>query len=156
VIVLDNSVLSALRRLNKLDILAQMFGEVAIPDAVKAEFLRKWAREDLPAWVIVLHAPTELVEEAKELKIGRGEAEAIALSKHLNCPLAVDDEKAREKAKALGIPIIGTVGILRLAYETCPIETKDELKKLLDRLSQDLHIEKWLIDWALKTEKQRT
>jgi len=43
-----------------------------------------------------------------------------------------------------------------LAYEYCPIETRQELEELLIRLSEDLYLEEWLIEWALSAEKVRT
>jgi len=66
-----------------------------------------------------------MLREAEALRLGRGEAESIVLAQRLGYLLAVDGEKARSLAKDKGIPVIGSVGILRLAYEYCPNVLKD-------------------------------
>jgi len=155
-IIVDNSVLSAFKRLGVLDLLRQLFDDVMITPGVLDEFSRKWGREALPRWMRIGGLDELMLREAETLRLGRGEAESIVLAQRLGCLLAVDDEKARSVAKGKGIPVIGSVGILRLAYEHCPIETRHELEELLTRLSEDLYLEDWLIKWALSAEKART
>ena len=152
-IIVDNSVLSAFKRLEVLDLLRQLFGDVMITPGVLNEFSRRWGREALPGWIRIGELDESMLREAEALRLGRGEAESIVLAQRLGYLLAVDDEKARSVAKDKGIPVIGSVGILRLAYEYCPIETRQELEELLIRLSEDLYLEEWLIEWALSAEK---
>jgi len=152
-IIVDNSVLSAFKRLGVLNLLRQLFGDVIITPGVLDEFSRKWGREALPKWIRIGELDEIMLREAEALRLGRGEAESIVLAQRLGCLLAVDDEKARSVAKGKGIPVIGSVGILRLAYEYCPIETRQELEELLTKLSEDLYLEEWLIKWALSARK---
>ena len=130
-IIVDNSVLSAFKRLGILDLLRQLFGDVIITPGVLDEFSRKWSQEALPEWIRVGRLDEIMLREAEALRLGRGEAESIVLAQRLGCLLAVDDEKARSVAKDKGIPVIGSVGILRLAYEHCPIELVGSWKNYL-------------------------
>mgnify|MGYP000353685954 CR=1 FL=1 len=47
-IIVDNSVLSAFKRLKVLDLLRQLFGDIMITPSVLDEFSRRWGREVLP------------------------------------------------------------------------------------------------------------
>jgi len=107
-IVLDNSVLSAFKRLGVLSLLRQLFGDVVITPGVLSEFSRRWGRDALPGWVRVCELGDSMLREARALRLGRGEAESIVLAQRLSCLLAVDDEKARSMAKLMEY--------LRLAY----------------------------------------
>ena len=112
-----------------------------ITPGVLDEFSRKWGQEALPKWIRIGELDEIMLREAEGLRLGRGEAESIVLAQRLGCLLAVDDEKARSVAKDKGIPVIGSVGILRLAYEYCLIETRQELEELLTKLSEDLYLD---------------
>jgi predicted nucleic acid-binding protein len=54
--------------------------------------------------------------------VDAGEAEAIALASELGLRLIVDDLRARRVASNMGIPIIGTVGVLILAKQSGHLE----------------------------------
>jgi len=152
-IILDNSVLSAFKRLNELRLIKELFKDVAVPAGVYEEFVRGWSSADFPKWIIVETMSDELIEEAEKMNLGMGEAQAIVLAERRDCLLALDDEKAREEAEKGGIDLIGSVGILRMAYESCLIQTKERLKELLDKLAEDIYLENWLLEWVLKAKK---
>jgi len=152
-IILDNSVLSAFKRLNELRLIKELFKDVATPTGVYEEFVRGWSPEDFPKWITVETLSDRAVEEAEKIDLGRGEAQAIVYAKHRGCLIALDDEKAREEADKSRISLIGSVGILRIAYESCPIETKERLKELLDKLAEDLYLKNWILEWALEAQK---
>lgn len=153
-IILDNSVLSAFKRLNALHLIKKLFKDVAVPTKVYEEFVRRWSTAEFPTWIRVQAISHELIEEAKKLKLGIGEAQAIVLAKRKGCLLALDDEKARQVALKSSVDLLGSVGILRMAYEYCPIQTKEQLKKLVNKLAEDLYLEKWLIKWVLEAKKR--
>jgi predicted nucleic acid-binding protein len=68
----------------------------------------------------------------RELKLDRGESEAIVLAKNINADLIIIDErKARRIAKDVGLKVTGTLGILVEAKQQGLIK---ELKSLLDEL----------------------
>ena len=154
-IVLDNSVLSAFKRLDALHLIEELFRNVVVPTKVYEEFMRRWDQAEFPAWLKAETLNPKLMEEAEKLKLGMGEAQAVVLAEHRDCLLALDDERAREEAVKRGITIIGSAGILRMAYECCPIQTKEQLKKLLDKLAGDLYLESWLIEWVLEAQKNQ-
>jgi len=150
-IVLDNSVLSAYTRLDRLHLIKDLFGEVIIPYGVFEEYTKRWSSEKLTAWITVENIEEETASVSPFL--GLGESQAIMLAQSHDCILALDDEKARDTARNMGVTLIGSIGILRLAYETCLIDSKTTLRELVEKLEEDLYIEKWLHEWALKAEK---
>jgi predicted nucleic acid-binding protein len=81
--------------------------------------------------------------------VGRGEAEAIALTqRRSSAVLLIDDLRARKLAQHLGLRRIGTVGFLALAKRDGLIST---LKPALDALlAHGIYIRQDLINAALK------
>jgi hypothetical protein len=154
-IILDNNVLSAYTRLNQLDLITKLFKETVIPLGVYEEYIKGNNTEPLPDWIIIKNMDENELNEAKSVNLGTGEAQSIVLAAHRNCILGLDDEKARETARNRNITIIGSIGILRLAYESGYIETFGLYKDLLRRLSEDLYLEDWLIAWALEADNLR-
>lgn len=150
-IVLDTSVLSAFTILDKLPLIKDLFGEVIIPYGVFEEYTKRWSSEKVTDWINI-----ETIEEENIMVspfLGLGESQAIILAQSHDCILALDDEKARDTARNMGVTLIGSIGILRLAYEMCLIDSKTALRGLVEKLEEDLYIEKWLHDWALEAEK---
>ena len=45
-----------------------------------------------------------------------GESEAVALAVEQGCMVVLDDRIARSKAKSVKLKVVGTIGLLRLAY----------------------------------------
>ena len=142
-----------LLKTNHLHLIKELFNDVIIPEGVHEEHVKGWGKKALPNWISVENLGEEEIQNAKSLNLGVGEAQAIILALRHGCPLGLDDENARETAKKKGATIIGSIGILRLAYESCLIETKDQLKNLLGKLAEDLYIENWLLEWALESKK---
>ncbi len=76
--------------------------------------------------------------------LGGGESEAISLALELSAQLIIlDDRPARRLAKALGLPVIGTLGALLLAKQKGLLPAiKPEMDALVNfgfRISQDLY-----------------
>jgi uncharacterized protein len=108
----------ALALVDRLDLLAGLYGEVTIPEAVRAEVLRKagggaGVTELLGAdWIrtVALKAPgrAELLSD-----LDRGEAEVVALAQELEADLVIIDERlGRRHARRLGLTLTGTMGVL--------------------------------------------
>lgn len=97
----------------------RLYGQIAIPTAVRDEMLRleapvsvrSWAM-NLPAWVEVHVSPPAMQLLSKNLDLG--ESEAISLALLLKAPILIIDERVgRKEAQAHGLRVIGTLGILR-------------------------------------------
>jgi len=77
-IILDNSVLSAYTRIERLHLIKELFEEAIIPKAVYEEYQKRWPQK-LPTWIKV-----EKVETLTSLSpfLGKGESQAITLAKN--------------------------------------------------------------------------
>ena len=120
VVVADAGPLIALARLHLLELLPQVFGEVLVTDVVLEECARS---PDFPEAPTILAAMAENVMtrcvaqdfSAFEQEIDIEEASAIAVAIERRCGVLMDDKAGRRMAGHIGIPVIGTVGVLVLA-----------------------------------------
>jgi uncharacterized protein len=115
--VSNTSPLILLEKTDHLWILEKLFTKVLIPPAVDREWLRPGGYV-LPQWLSVtaLSRQAASVAEGLHQKIDVGEAEAIALFSTTKADwLLLDDLKGRTQAASMGLPVIGTVGILIIA-----------------------------------------
>ncbi|MFN2131425.1 MAG: hypothetical protein ACK2VD_12925 [Anaerolineae bacterium] len=128
-VLCDSGPLIALGKLNRLDLLAELYSEVRIPRAVYDEVVlqglvrgapealvvrlfwehQHWPVTDVPASTMSSYAPSVI--------LGAGETEVLGLAHALNDPLVLlDDEVARAEARRLGLRVRGTLGILVHAH----------------------------------------
>lgn len=86
-------------------------------------------------------------------RLGAGEREAIVLALEIgNCYLLLDDLAARRTAQALGINVVGTVGLCLRAKQQGLIE---EIKPLLDTLLlHEFRISSRLYNFALAEARE--
>lgn len=111
--VSNSSPLIAFERLNRLDLLQSLTGTLLIPTAVQREV---FGAKALPAWIVEQPITQALAQMAFSPRLGQGEREAIVLALEVgDCTLLLDDLAARRTAEALGIAVVGTVGLLVLA-----------------------------------------
>lgn len=109
-VVTDTSPLIALARTGRDALLPRLFDRVVAPRAVAAEF------GPLPLYIEIVDAPPDRSAEL-QADLDPGEAEAIALAERLGATLLIDERKGRRIARASGIRVRGTVGVLILASE---------------------------------------
>ena len=125
-VISDTTPILSLIKADRLDLLEKTFERVVIPDAVYAELtgnpaFADEARQVKEAAFIIL----ESVENKGSVKsfmdkngLDEGESEAILLVKEKKADLLlIDEKKGRRVAKEMGIPIIGTAGILLDAFD---------------------------------------
>lgn len=111
-ILADTSCLIFLEKIERLEWLHHLFGNLIVVKQVAEEY-----GSTLPAWITIKtitreHVLTSFLEE----NLGKGEAASLALALELDKPLLIlDDQKARRKARSLNLLITGTSGILLLA-----------------------------------------
>jgi predicted nucleic acid-binding protein len=129
-------ILEAVIRIGQIEVLAALFGSVVVPTSVAEEMshpltpalVREWMAQP-PAWFTV-QAPTSPAYPAGLRH--RGERDAIALALEIQAGLILlDEEKPRAQAKALGLAVVGTVGILQRAADQGLIA---DLKAVYDAL----------------------
>jgi predicted nucleic acid-binding protein len=121
--VSNTSPLSNLAVIERLELLREQFGTVTVPAGVWAELRRlpnleakaslKYAMRSGWLRVVSLAGP---VPDDLAFRLDQGEAEALALALETKARLVLLDESAaRLKAKQIGIPCTGVLGILRKA-----------------------------------------
>jgi uncharacterized protein len=113
--VSDASPLIALDYLAQLELLPKLLGgEVLIPPAVAREFTgTEWRRSPLPKWVAIRELKQPIAERILQASLGAGESEGLALATETAAELILlDDKAARHLATALGLRVVGTLGLL--------------------------------------------
>ncbi|WP_277485660.1 DUF3368 domain-containing protein [Catalinimonas alkaloidigena] len=123
--------------------LEKVYGKIGITEVVAKEFNRP-----IPEWIDIYSLKTSLPASLKNA-LDPGEASAIALTKEYpNSLLIIDELKGRRVAKALGIEITGSLGVILAAKNKGLIPTVlpiiEKIKQTNFRLSDTL-IQKFLV-----------
>jgi predicted nucleic acid-binding protein len=106
-VVTNSTVLIALDRIQRVDLLVGQFQQVIAPPAVLEE-----VGMSIPG-VSMLPVANHMLAAALKTQVGPGESEAIALAAELpDLELILDDRKARRLAGELGLRVVGTVGLV--------------------------------------------
>ena len=144
IVVSDTTPLISLLKINQLDLLEKLFGEVLIPEAVFNE-LTVDERFQLEAQLIrqkefIAVKPVNNLESVSILKratgLDQGESEAIVLTDELKADLLLMDEaKGRNVSAQMGLRIMGTIGIIIAAYEEHEL-TSDEVRECVNGLQR--------------------
>ncbi len=131
IVLVDAGPLIALGKLNRLHLLADLYGVVHVPKAVYDEAViegtAREASDSVNIRLFLTHQrfPVLDVSEAvlrqygPQSVLGVGERQLLSLAKTFSGSdvlVLLDDEEAREEARRLGLPIKGTVGVLVQAY----------------------------------------
>ncbi len=142
IVVSDSGPLISLMKAAKLDLLRELYGEIRIPEAVYAELTGnvRYAEE---AKLIRSSSFVQLVAvgERKAVDILRrasgldlGESEAIVYADDMKADvLLMEEEAGRRIARAMGLRVRGSLGILLLGYDK-GILTAQEVDDALDRM----------------------
>lgn len=164
-IVLDNSVISAFCEIKRFHLLKEVLrgSEVVIPSTVEKEMVFDEALNSLSRgspdsvrWIRIIEARGY----GKYLgRLHSGEAGVIALAKEYGALALLDDLDARKVARGEGLRISGSLGIIKLGYERCPIKSKEELKSVLKDLKavhfrMGEEIEKEILGTAKKRQRR--
>ena len=105
-----------------------------IPKSVQSELFKKESEFFSSLEILRVTEPKDFnLVKALKLIVDEGEAEAIALAMKLNLPILIDDRKGRRVAEKLGLNIIGSLGLLKIAKERGIIsEVKPFIQKFLN------------------------
>ena len=123
--VSNSTPLIALAQIGLFDVLRDLFGRIRIAKAVYDETVttgreKGGARREVSAaeWVEAVEVQDRLAVEVLLDELDRGEAETIVLARQLNAQMVLmDEKKGRRKLQVLGMPMMGTLGILLAAKE---------------------------------------
>lgn len=147
VVVSDAGPLIALARVDALQVLRKLFGQVLIPEAVRNECC---ARPGIDTDRITtalgqqwLLATPVGMPEGRTAQLGTGERQALALAQaHPSALLLMDDRLARREAARLGLPFVGTVRVLWIAEQRGLIPSAEQMVSRMSasgyRISIDL------------------
>jgi predicted nucleic acid-binding protein len=159
IVVSDTTPLISLMKASRLELLATLFHEVLIPEAVFSELTanpRFQAEADqirkAPYIKVVSVSEQKAVDVLRRSSgLDLGESEAIVFADDQKADvLLMDEAKGRKVAKAMGLYIMGTVGVLLFAFEKNAL-TDSEVKEALEQLQQaDRRIGDELIQYALR------
>jgi uncharacterized protein len=151
VIVCNASPLISLARIEKIDLLHTLYGEIGIPEAVWDEVVMKGGSQPgvvetkKAQWIKTIPVQNKELVLALQRDLDAGESEAIVLALEQKAELLLMDERlGREAANYFGVKCMGVLGILTEAKHKGII---DAIKPLLDllrnhagyRISDDLY-----------------
>jgi predicted nucleic acid-binding protein len=150
-VVSNSGPLISLSAIGQLDLLRQLFQVVIIPEAVYREVVllgqgRPGEAEVCHAnWITRTYVRSVRIPNLLLDKLDAGESESIVLAFDLNADYVILDERlARRKASLLGIPVIGTLGILLMAKNDGYIQHVapflSELEQTSFRMSNDVKV----------------
>ncbi len=142
IVVSNTTPLIGLASIGRFELLRLLFGKIYIPKAVYHEAVIQGReeggarREVLAAdWIEVVEVQDKLAVEVLLDELDRGEAEVIVLAREMEADwVLMDEQKGRRKLNQLGMPKIGTLGILLKAKELGHIPSvREEIERLRSR-----------------------
>lgn len=110
VVVSNSSPLIALQQIGQLDLLQALFITLLVPPAVAREIT---PTVTIPNWIMERTLTQAVGARILNSSLGPGESEAISLALEIGTQwIILDDRPARRLAQSLGLPVIGTLGVL--------------------------------------------
>ncbi|MEK7328125.1 MAG: DUF3368 domain-containing protein [Chloroflexota bacterium] len=150
-VVSNRGPILALAHIGQLDLLRQLFGKVFIPPAVRAEVRDETSVAALTAadWITIQAVQDALAVQLLNEELDAGESEVVILAKELSADLVLIDERAAtRRARAIGLQIIGTLGVLLLGKQAGHVAA---IKPLIERLRDlDFHMSTDLYQQVIK------
>ena len=141
-IILDNSVISAFCEIGRFELLHRILLKLDLQAMIPTTVLKEMIFDESLAVVT-----TGNTDEKKWIKVvpvdgysaylktlHSGEAGVIALAKQVNATVVLDDLDARKVAKKENIKLTGTLGLIKIGYELCPVKDKQELQIIINEL----------------------
>src|SRR5699024_10737747 len=141
--VVDTSCLILLNKIDQLNLLQKLFGEITITQTVAGEF-----NKSLPEWIKVVKVDSQRTKGLASF-LDLGEATSIAIaSTNENSLLIIDESKDRKVAKEMEIQITVTLGILVAAKQKGYLKA---VKPIIEKIHQpNFRISENLIQVILK------
>ncbi|SNB61829.1 DUF3368 domain-containing protein [Thermoflexus hugenholtzii] len=153
-VVVDSTPLIALSFIGRLDLLKALFDEVLVPASVYQEVVaqgrgRPGEEEVRQAdWLVVRKPEQSLPLPPALLGLDRGEVDVILLAQEVMADWVLIDERlGRKIARALGLQVKGTLGVLLAAYHAGFL-SRAEAEEAVDQLANSpIRISSRLAEW---------
>jgi len=155
-VVLNSSVIIALSWLSYLPLLNRIFDDILVPQAVYDEICvkgqgligdRELRKSVKNGFLRVRNVKNRILVTAMLDPLALGEAEALALAVEAKVEyVVVDDKLARARAKTMGLPVIGTLRILRRFFDAGLLNKSDFVKALEDLRTNGFRISNEIIE----------
>jgi hypothetical protein len=141
-IVSNTTPIISLAKINKLDLLEKIFGEIIVSKGVYTELTSKAEFKEVnyiksSSFIKVVDLKNEFAVRIiqKAFSLDRGESESIILAEEYNADLLLmDEKKGRNAAISMDIKIAGTLGIL---LEAKKMGLVTEIKPFMDKLIEN-------------------
>ena len=144
--VIDNTVLSNFAQIRRPELLQLAVHSQGITTtAVRQELAVGETNQTVPQcewrWLPVVELTEAEQEVARRLlqNLDRGESECLAVAMARAGKLATDDRAARQQAAKRGIPLVGTVGMLKILIDTGQLSLEEADKYLTAMIAQGYH-----------------
>ena len=150
--VVNSSPVIALAKAGHLRLLEDLPSALLVPQAVAAEILAgpsaDPARQAIQAGWGTRIATESIAAEILEWGLGPGESAVLTVAKlRMPCTVVLDDAVARNCAKALGVPLIGTLGVVLRAKKRGMVDRAVDVLLALRRVG--FHLDDVTIRLAL-------
>ncbi len=160
-IICNASPLIALSNISQIELLKDLFQTIIIPYGVYQEVVEEGksrpgtleVKNAINSWIEIYNVKN--LDEVKALRtiLDKGESEVIVLAQEINADLLIlDNREPRIFAKQLGFKVIGTIGILLLAYKKGLLN--NPLLKILELREKGFYISNKLME-EIKKQLQR-
>lgn len=134
-IVCNTGPIIALAKIDRFELLRDLFETVVIPEAVLQEVRDDVSLSALASaqqWLKIGSVKNRLAVQVLQEDLDAGESEAIVLAAQINADLLIIDERAAtNRARNLRLRTTGTLGLLLIAKDRALL---NEIKPVLDEL----------------------
>jgi predicted nucleic acid-binding protein len=137
-VVSNSTPIIALAKIDRIEILRELFGIIVIPEAVRNEVADRGRKRAGSAevmghdWIVTKRVHNRTAVDFLLVSVDPGEAEAIALAKESDADLLlIDDRAGRRISESVGVAITGTIGVLLRYYRGNPRSFKRALDELM-------------------------
>lgn len=153
-VVVNATPLIALSLINQLELLNELFDEVLVPSAVYQEVVIQGAGQPGAAelasitWIQVQAPSTSSTIEPLLLGLDTGELQVLLLAQEVQADwVLVDERLGRRIARAMNLPVKGTVGIMLAACEVGLLSKTQALEALRQLTQRGIRISSQVIAW---------
>jgi len=142
-IIFDTDILSIFAKVNRLDLLKNLFSVIYITPMIREELFipleygYRFPLKILSDSVVIIPNEQELDIYTKlRLKLGKGEAEAISIAKSRKLLFATNDKVAQKVAKENSVKVISLQAILKACWKK-KILPKEQVLNLIEDIKRE-------------------